>query len=186
MRNVTLLLLFLILTQTIASQGVFSNQTNAALQKVIQDYPNHYRNIKGDRVTELTQSVSYTSKVQIPGNITCFFTQNVTKKEAYSWKCELFESGDFEKAKTRFSELFNQIHNTIIKVEGEKPAILNGKYENPVSNRKFTNIHFHFLPASGIIQKLKVELALTHEDAKWKIQLSIQELEAEGDLATGS
>lgn len=184
MRNVTLLLLFSILTHAVTAQGVFSNQTNAALTKVIQDYPNHFRNIKGERVSELAQSVSYTSKVQIPGNITCLLTQNTPSKEAYSWNCELFQSNDFDKAKSRFSELFNQIHNTIIKIEGEKPAILNGKYEVPESDRKYTHIVFHFLPASGFIQKLKVELMLTNEGSNWKIQLNVQEQEAEGALAT--
>src|SRR5688572_28958255 len=99
MRNVTLLLLFSILTHAVTAQGVFSNQTNVALTRVIQDYPNHFRNIKGDRVSELTQPVSYTSKVQIPGNITCLLTQNAATKEAYSWTCELFQSHDFDKAK---------------------------------------------------------------------------------------
>jgi hypothetical protein len=186
MRNVTLLLLFSLLTLSVAAQGVFSNQTNAALQKVIQDYPNHFSNIKGDRLSELAHGVHFTSRVQIPGNINCILTQNLTKKEAYSWKCELFQTSDFEKAKGKFSELFNQIHNTIIKVEGEKPSILNGKYEVPENSRKFTNIQFHFLPASGSIQKLKVDLTLQHEASGWKILLSVQEQEAQGDLATGS
>ena len=66
MKNVTNLLLFFFLTQIAAAQGVFSNQTNVALQRVIEDFPNHFRNIKGDLITDNNGS-DYKSKVEMPG-----------------------------------------------------------------------------------------------------------------------
>ena len=184
MRNVTFLLLFSIITLTASSQGVFSNHTNAALQKVISDYPNHFRNIKGDRLTEYAEAMDFKSKVDVPGSVTCVVTQ-LSKRETYSWKCELFESKDFDKAKSKFSEIFNQIHNTIIKVEGEKPVILNGKYEAPAGDKRSSSIFFHLLPA-GVMQKLKVELSLQNIASDWKIILSVYEQEEQGDFASGT
>ena len=183
MRNVTLLLLFSSITLAAPAQGVFSNQTNVALQKVIEDYPNQFRNIKGDLLAENSKITDYKSKVEVPGSIGCVLTQYGNDKGAYSWKCEVFESGDFDIAKSKFSELYNQIHNTIIKVEGEKPFILNGKYEVPGKEKKSTSINFHLLPSPEIMHKLKVELNLQKYASEWKVVLNVFEQEGQGDYA---
>ncbi len=184
MKNVTWLLLFSFLNLATAAQDVFSNKTNVALKKVIEDYPNHFHNIKGDRLAEHAQETDFKSKVEVPGAINCVVTQYSTKKDTYSWRCELFTSEDFDKAKSRFSELFKEIHNTIIKVEGEKPFILNGTYETPEGDKKLTAILFQLLPASGNMQQLKVELLLEH-DTGWKIILSVHDREGQYDVASG-
>jgi hypothetical protein len=180
MCKVTWLLLFTLLTLTNLAQGVFSNKTNAALKKVIEDYPNHFSNIKGDRISTFELSSDYKSKVVIPGSVNCTLTQ-YNKDAAYNWKCELFTSADFDKAKTKFSDLYNEIHNTIIKLEGEKPVILNGQYEMPEKERQQTTIYFHFLPASGMIKKLNVELELQLDSGIWKVTLQVYD-EKEHDL----
>lgn len=174
MSKVTPLLLALLLSLNAGAQGVFQNNTNAALKMVIEDYPSHFNNIKGDRISATEPAVDYKSKVIIPGSVNCVLTQYKTI-EAYSWKCELFSSADFQKAKTRFSDLYNEIHNTIIKLEGQKPAILNGQYEAPKKDRKQTTITFHFLPNTGIIQKLHVDMQLRSEGKIWKIVLQVYE-----------
>jgi hypothetical protein len=175
MTKVIWLLLFTCLTLTTTAQGVFSNKTNAALKKVIEDYPNHFINIKGDRISAIDLAVNYKSKVVIPGSVNCTLT---SKDDTYSWDCELFTSPDFEKAKSKYNDLYNEIHNTIIKLEGEKPVILNGQYETPEKDRKESSIFFHFLPNTGIIQKLSVELQLQSDGGEWKINLHVYEVPA--------
>jgi len=182
MSKVTPLLLALLISLNADAQGVFSNNTNAALKTVIEDYPNHFNNIKGDRISVYEPAVNYKSKVIIPGSVNCVLTQYKTN-EAYSWSCELFSSNDFQKAKTRFSDLYKEIHNTIIKLDGHKPSILNGQYEAPAKDKKQTIIYFHFLPSTGIIQKLHVEMQLQSDSGVWKIVLQVYE-EVPGALAT--
>ncbi len=46
MTKVTPLLLAILMSLNAGAQGVFSNTTNAALKMVIEDYPNHFNNIK--------------------------------------------------------------------------------------------------------------------------------------------
>lgn len=138
MKTMICLLGCLWLSMTATAQGVFSNQTNTTLRKVIEDYRFN------------------------------------TKKE-YSWSSKLFTSPDFDKAKSKFSELYQQLHNTIIKFEGEKPVILNGLFEMPDKARQQTSIFFHFLPATGVVQKLKVELVLQYTGEVWNISLMVYE-----------
>jgi hypothetical protein len=165
-----------LLTLTAAAQSAFSNQTNAALKKVIEDYPNHFSNIKGDRITATDPDVNYKSKVTIPGSVSCVLTQH-NNQEAYSWNCELFTTKDFDKAKTRYSDLYHHIHNTIIKLQGERPVILNGQYTAPDKSKKQNSIPFHFLPNANIIKRLHVELQLQNDDGNWKINLNVFEQE---------
>ena len=182
MKNVTYSLLFFFLTQTAAAQGVFSNQTNVALQKVIEDFPNHFRNIKGEAITDDNNS-DYKSKVEIPGAINCYISENGPGKDLYAWKADLYQSSEFDKARKKYSELYNQIHNTIIKIEGEKPVILNGKYEAPDGEKKFSSIGFHVLPATGTMRRLKVELALHEAAGSWKISLNVYDNNGQTDFA---
>lgn len=162
-----------------SAQGVFSNQTNSALQKVIADYPNKFSNIRGERINSSQQTNSYYSKVEVPGSSANIITlYNNQQQEAYGWKSEIFESDNFNTARERFKEAFDNIRNTIIKIEGMSPFILNGKYEYPSEEKNSTTISFNLLPASGEVQKLKVELSLRRVSSGWKITLAVAEQEA--------
>lgn len=174
MGKVTPLLLALLVSLGSGAQSVFSNSTNAALKMVIEDYPNHFSNIKGDPVSTYEPGISYKSKVIIPGAGNCLLTEYTTN-ETFSWNCELFSSADFQKVKARFSDLYSEIHNTIIKLDGQKPVILNGRFETPEKGREQTTIYFHFLPSTGIIQKLHVEMQLKLEEGVYKIVLQVYE-----------
>lgn len=183
MKKVYTLLLLIVAGFSLRAQGVFSTKTTAALQKVIEDYPNRFKNIKGDRLTQHAKAVDYKSTVEIAGASACVITQyTATPKDRYSWSCELFQSADFDKAQTSFHDLYNQIRNTIIKIDGEKPFILNGKYENPGEENKTTTVRFEFLPAPDAVQQLKVELTIQHT-TDWKIVLTVYDQERHYDLA---
>lgn len=180
----SIITLIIVCTLSIAgfSQGVFTNDVNVALQKVIQDYPNHFNNLKGARVAGYPRAVQYHSIVKVPGSLNCVLTQyNATKKEIYTWQCVMLESEKFGAAKNKFIELYNQIRNSIVKIEGEKPFILNGKYEPPSDEKKFTTIIFQLLPSTGDMQKLKVELTLQHYINNWKVTIGVYDDERRND-----
>ncbi len=182
MKSVSSFLIFFIIALAGLSQGVFTNDVNAALEKVIQDYPNHFVNIKGAQVTGSRNTIQFHSTIEIPGSLNCVLTQHsASKKEIYSWKCVMVETGNFNEAKNKFSELYNQVRNTIVKIEGEQPFILNGKYETPSEDKKFTTILFQLLPATGNMQRLKVELTLQHYMNDWKVTMAVYDQERRND-----
>lgn len=185
-----MLVLFSLFTLFSRSQGVFNNQTNAAIQKVIEDYPNHFKNIKGEVILSDTRAVNYRSRINIPGAANCMITQsNVShQQDNFDWSCDLFESNDFDKASHQFKTLYEEIKNTIVRIDGEKPFIINGPYADPEESRQRTTVFFQLLPATGNYQKLKVELVL-HSTAKgWKITLSVNDRpdKEETGLVSGS
>jgi uncharacterized protein involved in tolerance to divalent cations len=174
-------ILLLLTINTTQSQGVFNNHTNTALQKVIEDYPNKFTNIKGDLLAENVQTVDFKSKVEIPG-VSCILTQySSTNKSVYSWRADILEEEEFDQAKKRFRELYTQIKNTIIKIEGERPLILNGHYQAPTEEKKFNTVYFSLLPGGGGLEQLRVELSMNHMITYWKITLTVYEREYRDD-----
>ncbi len=167
--------LLLLIPVYMPAQGVFTNQTNTALQKVIGDYPNKFDNIKGQLISKDPQTTDYQSKVQIPGAGNAVVTRysSSEEREIYSWKCVITESEEFEVIKKKYNDLYNQIRNTIVKVEGEKPLILNGNYESPTEEKRFVTSSFNLVPSVGKMGRIKVELALEFFITEWKISLLV-------------
>lgn len=174
MKSIQLLLLFMVTTLTASAQGVFNNQTNAALQKVIEDYPNRFRNITGERLREHNGLTDYKSKIQIPGSVDCVISQVNPPEKICTWTCSLFVSNNYEQALQKYQELFDQIHNTIIRVKGEKPFIITGIYAEPDQENKSGSIRFQFHPAPPVAQNLRVELSMVHNQ-NWELVLSVTE-----------
>ena len=156
-------------------QGVFSNQTNAALQRVISDYPNQFQNIKGEKIGSRADATEFRSTVDIAGTagavITAFRSGD---SQQMSWQAVLFQSNSFAEAKQRFQEYFQSIRNSIIRVDGLPPVILNGSFDTPREDQSQNIIPFQLLPANAKLRGLQIELTLTQANSIWEIVLAVR------------
>lgn len=180
MRNTILTTATLLLSGALTAQGVFSNKTQTILEKVIQDYPNHFYNIKGEQVSQVHQTVEYRSIVQLPGSPSCLVVKTAdaagsATNEAYSWTCMVLESDSFDKVRERFHDIYGQISNSIISSGKQKTFILTGQYEEPDADRKLTKVVFSLLPGVGDMKSVRVELSLRHDGKGYKILLSVND-----------
>jgi hypothetical protein len=71
-------------------------------------------------------------------------------------------------ARSKFKEIYDQIDNTIIKIEGQKPFILNAQYRTPTELHNVNAISFELLPMVDEMKNLKIELSLEKELNIWK------------------
>lgn len=189
MRNLNLFLTFapVLFSATISAQGVFSNNTQVVLEKVIQDYPNHFYNIKGELIGQVRQTALYRSTLQLPGASSSTITLNTSSELAGSgWVCTVLETENFETAKSRYAEIYGQLSNSIIKSGNQKIFILSGQYETPAEDRKSNRIVFSLLPGVGDMKNLKVDLSLQEEEKVWKIILSVQDKDEQTQVAMTS
>ncbi len=173
MKNTSTLFSVLLLCVSANAQGVFGNQTSNTLEKVVQDYPSQFKNIKGEMVSSAKGATEYKSNVSIPGSVSTIITQSTSGKQAICWQSVVFADNNFSVARNRFEALFNQIKNTIIKPAGEKAVIVNGMYTDPSEDKNFTTIQFDLLPPSGITQRLNIDLAMKSVGNQWRIILSV-------------
>jgi hypothetical protein len=181
MKGLTVVLLSILPFYNNYAQDVFTNKTHATLQQVISDYPNHFKHIRGELLNTDPQTSDYASSVVIPGSLNTVITKysSSDEKEVVSWRCLMAESDDFEVIAKRYKELYNQIKNSIIKVDGEKPFILNGSYETPLEEKQFTTSSLQLLPAVGDLSKVKVEITLEFLVTEWKLSLLVYDQEEE-------
>lgn len=177
MRSIILTAAFLLNAVWLFSQDdVFSNKTNIALEKVIRDYPNRFHNIKGDMIAQHAQLAEYKSTITVPGASYCsIWKYTVSNNETYNWNCTTFNSPNFTQARARFKEVYDQIENTIIKLEGQKPFILNAQYRTPTELHNVNAITFELLPQTEEMKNLKVDLSLEKESNIWKVKLNVYE-----------
>src|SRR5258707_12198566 len=101
MRNIVLTMALPLLSAALTAQGVFSNKTQSILEKVIQDYPNHFYNIKGELISQEHQTTEYRSTLQLPGSPSCMVVLTGGKgttaaSEGYTWTCTGLDSESFE------------------------------------------------------------------------------------------
>ena len=178
----------MLLSASLSAQGVFSNKTQVVLEKVIQDYPNHFYNIKGELISQALQTSRYRSTLQIPGSASSTITVptgsggSATGNEGSGWTCTVLETQNFEEARAKYATIYGQLSNSIITTAGQKTFILSGQYENPAEEKKSTCIIFSLLPGVGDMKKLKVELALQEEGNNWKILLCVEDKDTKEEV----
>jgi len=166
MRNNILTIAAVLLSGALTAQGVFSNKTQSILEKVIQDYPHHFHNIRGELVSQAHQTSAYRSTVQLPGSPSCMVvltgagSNGAAAGEGYSWACTVLDAESFEKAQERFHDIYGQLSNSIIHTNPQKTFILSGQYEEPSVDRKVTRVVFSLVPGVGEMKWLRVELRL--------------------------
>ena len=78
-------------------------------------------------------------------------------------------------ARAKYKEIYDQIENTIIKVEGQKPFILSAQYRTPTELHNFNSLTFELLPVTEEMKNLKIDLSLEKEGNIWKVKLNVYE-----------
>ena len=170
-----------------SQEDVFSNKTNIALEKVIRDYPNRFHNIRGEMISQHAQMSEYKSTISVPGASYCSILKyTVANNDVYNWNCTTFNTPNFMQARAKFKEIYDQIENTIIKIEGQKPFILNAQYRTPTELHNTNYISFELLPAVEEMRNLKIDLSLEKELNIWKVRLSVYEGERKFNGSTAA
>jgi hypothetical protein len=184
MRSSIFSLTLTLLSASLTAQGVFSNKTQVILEKVIQDYPNHFNNIRAEQIEQAPQTTSYKSTVKLPGSASSTITLiNDAGNEASGWTCIVLQTADFDQARDRFSEIYSQLSNSIISTVDRKTFIINGQYETPSEEKKYTQVIFSLLPGVGEMKRLRVELTLRQEALRWVVALTVSDSDSKEMLA---
>ena len=175
MKYSTALLISLIFCSHMAAQGVFSNETNVVLEEVVKDYANDFRNIKGALLNQKGNVSQFNSTLYFSGALSTSITETrLQGRDLLSWNTTVYKGHDFNEAKQKFREMFDQLKNSIIKLDHEKPFILSGVYEEPSQGRS-SNIVLELLPATKDSKRPKVKLSLEEVSGVWTVNLSVSD-----------
>jgi hypothetical protein len=164
------------LSASLSAQGVFSNKTQSIVEKVIQDYPNHFYNIKGELIGQFSQTSRYKSTLEVPGAASSTITLIAASgTQGSGWTCAVLQTSSFEEASARFSEIFGQLNNSIVTATGQKTFILSGQFESPLPDKKDNSVTLTLLPGVGEMKKLRVQVSLHQEGQEWTLSIGVSD-----------
>ena len=113
----------------------------ADMEKIVRDYPNHFKNIIGNLIVENPQSADYESKIVPAGAMDCSITRYSSgKKEINSWQALMFVSDDFNLAEKKFKSFYSQLNSLNVKFNDAVVYKYRADYVKPVENKRFFNI----------------------------------------------
>jgi hypothetical protein len=155
-----------------------SNSIGACVQKVIDDFPNHFNNIVGELIIENPQSTDYQCNLKVNGAEECTITRYSDKKTpVYSWQALMLTTDNFESARRKFRSLYNELNNL-----NRGSTLLKGSYESPAEEKSFTSVVFSFNPLRGSLEKLRVEINMEAEGMDWRVKVLVYEKVNESEV----
>lgn len=152
-----------------------SSEGRTAVAKVLKDYPYHFAHIKGEEILRDVQTTEYACTVNISdADPSVISVHGEEKDNVCSWKTVLLQTDDFNKAKTKFHQYFNDVKQTKCIVRNSEIK-LKGDYEEPEENKNFTSIIFSLHPAIEALNNVVVDLSMEYTTAGWQLSLSVYE-----------
>ena len=155
--------------------SVANNNVSNALAKVVEDFPNHFNNIRGEIISKDVQAVNYTCTINIAGADSSIIIQNGNDSyNIYSWTETVFVTDDFDKAKEKFHEYFTKIKATATTIDNKR-ITFHAEYIAPDDAKHFTTILF---TANNEIPQLKdvvIDLSMQYILSGWQIIVSVYE-----------
>lgn len=176
-KTLAVITIFLLLFNTAGAQTKASSTNNitADIKKVIDDYPNQFDHIIGDLIIQNPQSTDYQCNFKVNGAEECVITRYTGKKnKVSSWYALMLTTESFDDAKKKYRTLYNQLNHLAM-----KSMRLEGNYETPVEEKKFTSTLFAFSPTDESMKKLRVELILEAEMLEWKVKVLVYDRDRE-------
>ena len=165
-------------TSSYSQTNVVSRSSIATdILKVVEDYPNRFKNITGELLVQNPQSSDYTCNLDIEEAEECIITKySAEHKEICSWQALLLTTENFNEAQRKFRSLFVQLNQLPV-----GSSFLNGKYENPAEEKNFTSALLSVIPQNEVTKKLVVEIVLESHIMEWKVKLLVYDREREDD-----
>ena len=151
------------------------------IKKIIGDFPNHFSHFTGEVLQEDVQTTSYACTFNAAGAENTTITRYSAKaNNMYSWQAEMLTTEEFNKAKQRFRTLFNELNNLAVSAGPSAGGQLQGVFESPVEEKKFTSVIFSVKTGDETLKKLKTELLLEFsEPMEWKVKVLVYDRERE-------
>lgn len=163
--------------QTSNSRIRFVNPLVKDLETVAKDYFQNFSGIKGDKLSETTNTVEYTSTVIPSGALESTILQIKSLENSYSWQAIMMNTEDFAAAAKKYKDLYRQLNGVSFSLGDNKPYIVKGPYDTPTEARTFASSLLEVRGAGQQQQKFIVEVALNYLMPDWTVKLYVYEKE---------
>lgn len=134
------------------------NELATAVKRVLEDYPNGYKNLMGE-----PRDSSFQSKVTIgDAEAVQFIQHSASGRAVLSWQAVLLTTDNHDAARKKFRAAFQQLQGLSVKL-GPRGYKLRSAYDVPDLNQKFVALVFELEPVNSYTESIQVELQLTFQ-----------------------
>lgn len=167
--------------KTSSSALPMSSAFRSDIQKVVEQYPQHYAQIRGEVINKNPQTVEYLSTVKPDGaQDATIMKYSAEGKEVVTWQSTVLVTEDYEKAAQKYKWLYQQLKGMNIKYVADMYT-LRGPYAEPDESIGFATSVLTPAHPPVPLAKLKVEVQLNFEFPEWKVSLLIYDKEREDE-----
>lgn len=152
------------------------------IEKVAQDYYDHFQNIIGEKISESINTIEYQSKLVPAGALESTVLEIKGLKNVYSWQATMLSTEEYEKAVEKYKQFYRQLNGANFIMPDHKSWKFRGPYDNPDESRAFASSILEPDVDIKALQKLKVEIALNYDMPEWTVRILVYEKEADEDI----
>lgn len=152
-----------------------SPEFRKALDKIMADYCNQFRNLKGEPIIDNPESSEFTSTVSLPGAEECIIIQmRNTKHETRAFQALMLSTDSYEAAEKKYKQLYGQLHNASVRLDnGGGRYIVKGEMDNPNEDKAIFSTLFDITPNNNFSKNVHIELSMSYEMLQWKIRIAV-------------
>lgn len=175
----TITLALLALTMFASAQTKSSiklvNPLVADLEKVAKDYADNFSNIKGEKISETTNTVEYESKVSPRGALESSILQIKSLENTYSWQAIMLNTESFAEACSKYRELYQQLNGIRLSLQNRALCKVQGDYDKPDESRSFASSLLEVQGANQNNERFIIEVALNYMMPEWSVKIYVYE-----------
>jgi hypothetical protein len=152
-----------------------SPEFRQALDKVMADYCNQFRNLKGDPIVDNPESSEFTSTVTLPGSEECTIIQmRNTSHETRAFQALMMSTDNYDDAAKKYKQLFAQLHNASVRLDnGGSRYIVKGEMDKPTEDKDMFSTLFDISPSNNFSKNVHIELSMSYELMEWKVRIAV-------------
>ncbi len=155
-----------------------------ALNKVVMDYFKNFENAIGDSLSGFEGTVSYVSRISLPGAISCIVTR-YPLPATFSWEAVMCEDEDFEAAAKKYNQYFGELNNSKFTPNGYEKFELKGVYDTPDESRGFASSILKLEAPGKSWGHFNINLAMDYLFPNWVVKISVYEKVPDGEMKPG-
>jgi hypothetical protein len=146
-----------------------------SLDKIMADYCNQFRNLKGDPIVDNPESSEFTSTVTLPGSEECTIIQmRNTKHETRAFQALMLSTDSYDAAEKKYKQLYAQLYNTSIRLDnGGTHYVVKGEMDKPNEDKDIFSTLFDITPNNNFSKNVHIELSMSYEMLEWKIRIAV-------------
>lgn len=170
------------------AQPILKNKTNPSIQpllnEVVQDYFQNFENIKGDTLSRTGSTITFVSKIKLPGSLHCTINKYGTPN-SYSWESLMFESEDFEAAATAYKNYYKQLNKSKFAPNGYEKFVLSGAYDAPDESRGFSSSRLKLEEQKSRFNKFTIDIGMQYLFPNWQVKVMVYEKVPDDEVRPG-